>query len=60
VLSYTTSPIFDRVVDVSFESGWAPPLSHQGYLDLPEFYQRLHNVILNPTVEGWNAPLSTP
>jgi hypothetical protein len=60
VLSYTTSPIFDRVVDVSFESGWAPPLSHQGYLDLPEFYQRLHNVILNPTVEGWNALLSTP
>jgi len=57
VLSFTAAPIFDRVVDVSFESGWAPPLSHRGYLDLPEFYQRLHNVILNPTVAGWSAPL---
>jgi hypothetical protein len=60
VLSFTTLPIFDRVVDVSFESGWAPPLSHRGYLDLPEFYQRLHNVILNPTAAGWNLPVSTP
>lgn len=59
VISYTAAPIFDGVLDVSFESGWAPPMSHGGYLALPEFYLRLHNTIVNPTAASWYAPVNT-
>jgi hypothetical protein len=56
VASFTTAPVFDnRVIDVNFESGWAPPASHGGYLQLDGFYKRLRNTILNPSAHTWNV-----
>jgi hypothetical protein len=52
ILSFTSKAVFDRVDDQFFISGLSPLEAHGGYLQSPEFYQRIANLVRG---QAWTA-----